>query len=611
MRLINYNLTVVFFLFTQMGIAQFANNWYFGSYAGLTFNTTPPTALTGGQINNVDNSSAISDANGNLLFYTDGSTVWTKTHTVMPNGSGLIGNYSAGQCAVIVPIPCSSTQYVIFHVTEFSNPGYLHYTVVDMTLNGGFGDVVSSQKNVSLGSGWTEKLCAYYNAAANSYWVLTHKWNSDQFVAFEVTSTNIAVNSATSAVGSVHNCGSYGAAHDGIGQLTISPDGTRVLNALTCQDKFELFNFNVSTGTLSNPISIPGYQGSALGTAFSPNSTKIYGSSVFGTTVFQYDISSYNQTSIIASQYSVVTASSGGYNFLYMELGPDGKLYIAKPSANYVSVINNPNISGASCNFSLTGPGLGSNTCVYGLNRIAYNIPSSVINLMTTCSSSLLCAGASATLTVSGANTYTWLSVGTGSSIIVTPQVSTNYTVNGTSACSAGTGSAIITVSVAANPTISITGASVICRGQTASLSALGASSYTWSTGQTTSGMTVSPTTNTTYTVTGANSQGCTDQAALTVSVNICEGIIDKTASVPVSFYPNPVKQTLYLSSPDNWGWSEIQIFDMTGKVVCEQIETPPAGTILSMDIGKLPAGLYFLKGKYDHKPVSFKLQKE
>src|SRR5688572_14072229 len=86
--------------------AQRDNIWYFGTNAGLNFNTNPPQSISGGQSNIPDNISTICDGSGNLLFYTDGVSVWNKNHQVMPNGSGLIGNYTAGQTALIVPIPC-------------------------------------------------------------------------------------------------------------------------------------------------------------------------------------------------------------------------------------------------------------------------------------------------------------------------------------------------------------------------------------------------------------------------------------------------------------------------------------------------------------------------
>lgn len=430
--------------------SQRSNNWYFGSNAGLNFNSSTPTPISGGQMNGPDNTSSISDQNGNLLFYTDGVSIWNNQNQVMQNGTGLVGNYTGGQNALIVPAPCNSSKYIIFHVTEFSNPGYLHYTVVDMSLNNGLGDVIVSQKNISLGTGWTEKLCAYYNSSGNNYWVLTHKWNSNQFVAFNVNATSIATSSVVSSIGSVHSCGSYSGVHDAMGQLTISPDGTRVLNALTCQDKFELFNFNGSTGVLSNSISIAGTGGNAWGTAFSTNSSNIYVNTIFGQSILQYDISTYNQGAILASQYSVVTVSTGGYNFGYMELGPNGKLYIAKPSATSISVVNNPDASGSSCNFSIAGQSLGNNSSTHGLSRIAYNIPSGVeggnLSIQSNPLNSILCVGSTATLSTNGVGPYLWSTSAINSFITVSPTITTSYSVSANSIC--GVSSAVLTLSV-------------------------------------------------------------------------------------------------------------------------------------------------------------------
>ena len=130
-----------------------AKIWHFGSNTGLDFNFIPPTPIIG-PTNNPDNSTTISDKYGNLLFSSNGTTVWNKLGAVMPNGSGLISHSSAGQCALIVPIPCSN-KYVIFTNTEFVSPGYLNYTIVDMDLMSGMGDVDITYKNFSSGSGWT------------------------------------------------------------------------------------------------------------------------------------------------------------------------------------------------------------------------------------------------------------------------------------------------------------------------------------------------------------------------------------------------------------------------------------------------------------------------
>src|SRR5690606_37559289 len=96
--------------------AQEHNIWYFGTYAGLDFNSGVPVALTDGQLNTMEGSASIADSNGNLLFYTNGVSVWNKNHEIMENGTGLMGDSSSIQSALIVLKPGSNTIYYIFTV---------------------------------------------------------------------------------------------------------------------------------------------------------------------------------------------------------------------------------------------------------------------------------------------------------------------------------------------------------------------------------------------------------------------------------------------------------------------------------------------------------------
>ena len=92
-----------------LGYAQKeANIWYFGENAGLDFNTTPPTPLTNGGLSTLEGCSSFSDSNGNLLFYSDGITVWDKNHNIMHYSNGslandLKGNPSSSQSGMIIP----------------------------------------------------------------------------------------------------------------------------------------------------------------------------------------------------------------------------------------------------------------------------------------------------------------------------------------------------------------------------------------------------------------------------------------------------------------------------------------------------------------------------
>ncbi|HRD39417.1 MAG TPA: hypothetical protein PLC65_12355, partial [Bacteroidia bacterium] len=134
---------------------------------------------------------------------------------------------------------------------------------------------------------------------------------------------------------------------------------------------------------------------------------------------------------------------------------------------------------------------------------------------------SSICPGGSAALTAAGANTYTWSTSATTTSISVSPTVTTTYTVTGT-ATTGCTNTAVRTVTVNPLPTINVsTSSSVVCIGQSANLNASGASTYTWMPGSLVGAAVVaSPTTNTTYTVTGTSAAGCTNTAVRSVTVN-------------------------------------------------------------------------------------------
>ncbi len=133
-----------------------------------------------------------------------------------------------------------------------------------------------------------------------------------------------------------------------------------------------------------------------------------------------------------------------------------------------------------------------------------------------TVNSPTICSGQTATLTASGATSYTWSTGAIGASIGVMPTVTTTYSVVGrTNGCSA---SKTTTVTVNPTPSISVNSAT-ICSGQNAVLSASGASSYSWNTGASTSSISVAPLANTTYTVTGTTSS-CSASKTTAVIVN-------------------------------------------------------------------------------------------
>src|SRR6218665_176745 len=108
-----------------------ASKWYFGSLAGLDFMTNPPTILTNGAMSTQEGCASISNGAGNILFYTDGVTVWNQAHTVMANGTLLQGSFNSTQSGVIIKQPGNSNIYYIFTVDALGGANGLKYSIVD------------------------------------------------------------------------------------------------------------------------------------------------------------------------------------------------------------------------------------------------------------------------------------------------------------------------------------------------------------------------------------------------------------------------------------------------------------------------------------------------
>src|SRR5688572_1104153 len=180
---------IVLFISNEIVAQNQANNWYFGTGAGMTFNTIPPTLLTNGQTDTREGCSTISDTNGKLLFYTDGVTVWDSLHNIMPNGTGLFGDISSTQSAIIVPAPGSTSVFYIITTPYLLNTKPLAFSVVDMILNNGLGDVTT--KNDTLLGLASEKVTAVKHQNGTDVWIIAHAYTNNNFYAFLLTSSGI------------------------------------------------------------------------------------------------------------------------------------------------------------------------------------------------------------------------------------------------------------------------------------------------------------------------------------------------------------------------------------------------------------------------------------
>ena len=322
-----------------------ANIWYFGEYAGLDFNSGTPIAITNSVLNIFEGGASICDSSGNLLFYTDGIVVIDSSHNQMPNGFGLPAIHNPTQGAVIVPKPNSDFIYYIFTGSasggEQGECGCLAYSIVDMTLNNGKGDIIS--KNNILHVPITEHLAAINHKNGNDIWVLTHEYGSNNIIAYLVTSSGVIQTPTISKTGNVLPAGGWGqSAH---GAIRFSPKGCKVALTYLNRDTLQVFNFDSEWGVVYNPITIPIEH--SWGVCFSQNGNILYAGNGNSSQLFQYDLSIFTESAINSSKTLIANMNE----IDQLQNGPDGKIYIAKLWKDYLGVINNPNELGIGCNF--------------------------------------------------------------------------------------------------------------------------------------------------------------------------------------------------------------------------------------------------------------------
>ncbi|MBS1644380.1 MAG: T9SS type A sorting domain-containing protein [Bacteroidetes bacterium] len=358
---------ILFFLYLSLSsicLAQKQGNiWLFGAGDGLSFNVAPPIHISGntGSYYFQLGTACISDANGSLLFYTDGANLYNRQNKPMLNGIGIGGRTSSQQNSIIVPLPGSDSLFYVFtsddgneYFIKKSPLGY-NYSVVNMCLDwqnpesGGLGGIIAGKKNIHLVDSGTEKLCAASDGV-NGYWILGHKMLSDTFVAWHLTSAGLSATVTTSIAPIIGKILPSGHVTGIWGQMKFNPSGTKVgvVNKFgKTSPTLDLYDFNPISGKLSNhcqTILMDDTTAYSLGLEFSPDGTKLY-VSVMGTKINQ--ILQYKLSANCSNIGSSVDTISSAPNTMYgIQAAPDGNLYLGiKNSRNNLRMdrILNPN----------------------------------------------------------------------------------------------------------------------------------------------------------------------------------------------------------------------------------------------------------------------------
>lgn len=391
------------------------NNWCFGKHRGVNFNVNPPIPFTDSMIA-LEGCSSVSDAEGNLLFYTSGGTVWNRNHEIMPNGAGLSGNGPLGSNGInigssthgvaIVQSPSNADQYYIITTDAIEDGIYnAYHTLVDMSLNDGLGDVVTDQMNVLFASDVVEGVYAVRGADCLGYWVLLHKRYGPEFLSFKIGLNGFE----NTPVVSPGLNGSDDPTQLQYGQCAFHPDGSLLLHNST--GGIEMASFNNMDGSLNDFVLIS--SSSISYPVFSPDGSKIY---FFQNGWYsQADISLFPDISAI--QNSITPLDSGFY--LGARVAPDGKLYVKNLlEDDMLSVIQNPNNAGLACNFSVASFSLLNDPSSSDGGVFAELGADALINPVTdtvakTVLDTVICFDQEYTLTANPA--YEWISWNTGS----------------------------------------------------------------------------------------------------------------------------------------------------------------------------------------------------
>jgi|GEM_PF-254567 len=262
-----FALLLSFYIFSLPLAAQDQSdqNWLFGNTANwIQFSRPGDTArlvirpVAGiATYGNGGGAVASHPSSGGLLFYSDGATVYDATHRAMPNGTGLGGNSSGNQPAVIVQIPGQTDRYyVITNSATALASGTIRFSEVDMTLLGNntvnpnfpappLGDVAAVKAvGVANLDNEAEAMIIIPHANGTDYWLITQEGGTGGFNISTITAAGItgAATPVDPGTGLTFRA-SHFAYHAPTGQLAVAPadENKNVM----------IFNFNNTSGSIT------------------------------------------------------------------------------------------------------------------------------------------------------------------------------------------------------------------------------------------------------------------------------------------------------------------------------------------------------------------------
>lgn len=339
-------------LLTTFGIhvtlqAQNGSHWRFGQSAGVVFSGGTATGVVGSAMQSIEGCATQSDAAGNLLFYTNGSTIWNRNNQVMLDGSGLLGEEGASQSALIIQRPNLPNQYYVITISASANTAA--YSVVDMTLDGGNGGVVAATKNTLFAFDVLPKITGTRHCSSSNFWIILQNALGPGFSSYLVTTTGISGAPVISSAGFSAN-GNVG------GYMKMSPNGRQLFTTLNNNsgNLMGIFNFNNTNGQITLNTLLP-TSGGEYGASFSPDNRRLYVSasrdsvnSLVRNELYQFNLMAAN---IGQSKQVIFSELDTARKFGALQIGLDKRIYMVQRFKDRLHAILQPNELGAACNF--------------------------------------------------------------------------------------------------------------------------------------------------------------------------------------------------------------------------------------------------------------------
>ena len=346
--------------------------WHFGLYAGLDFSSgtlqQKPDSPVDFQQNN---GTSMSDTLGNLLYYVAAPEVYGPNHQLMAGSPVKASLSDVRRHVITIPKPGSETEFYVFWLHPYEIDGdpnrklhRLEYLTIDMAANGGSGAV--SGPPVTIDAGLSRVFTLVQHCDGESVWLLTHHSETSAFRArrcgaqgpephFVATPTNIPFYYSSIKWSNMRP----------------SPDGSLLVipgiesNSMAAPDyRSTLATFDIRTGKVGESIRIRPHFSDAC---FSPDNTKLY-LCANDKHIYQYSVEQLDEAVVATSEVDLYVAQFGSVRWWeYMQLSPEGKIYMTSLNDDDMGVINFPNVAGPACDLQDRQIDLGSTPFGFGM----------------------------------------------------------------------------------------------------------------------------------------------------------------------------------------------------------------------------------------------------